>query len=101
MRAHVQPPAQAGSGHRVAACNIAARQDAVRDSSKVDADGPESGGRLDNFIRLVLRRAPTRAFDMDRHGMSPVSKETPRTMLRNFANPRLAAPHHEAGRDRG
>src|SRR5882762_7184750 len=27
--------------------------------------------------------------------------ETPRTRLRNLANPKLPAPHHEAGRDRG
>jgi hypothetical protein len=27
--------------------------------------------------------------------------ETPRTRLRNLANPKLSAPHHEAERDRG
>ena len=39
--------------------------------------------------------------------VAPVSKdgaapwfETPRTRLRNLGRPKIAAPHHEAGRDR-
>ena len=47
-------------------------------------------------------------FRHNKHSAAPVSKdgaapwfETPRTRLRNLANSKLPAPHHEAGRDRG
>src|SRR5256885_7555059 len=60
------------------------------------------------FIRLILRRAQVRVLPEKRNRrVAPVSKdgaapwfETPRTRLRNLRRPNIAAPHHEAGRDR-
>src|SRR5882724_7478125 len=47
------------------------------------------------------------AFPRRKHRVAPVSKdgaatwfETPRTRLRNLGRSKVAAPHHEAGKDR-
>src|SRR6267143_3967861 len=64
--------------------------------------------RCGPFIRLILRRAQAHALPRKRnHRVAPVSKdaaapwfETPRTRLRNLSRSKVAAPHHEAGRDR-
>ena len=52
--------------------------------------------------------ASARVFCTRKHSVAPVSKdgaapwfETPRTRPRNLAKLKLAAPHHEAGRDHG
>src|SRR5205085_9499127 len=63
--------------------------------------------RLWPFIRLILRRAQARTLQemQSLHGararrMGGPWFETPRTRARNLGKPKLAAPHHEAGRDR-
>jgi hypothetical protein len=60
------------------------------------------------FIRLILRRAPAlRISENSNTAWAPVSKdgevswfETPRTRLSNEGRCKIAAPHHEAERDR-
>ena len=75
---------------------------------RISLDMNQCGTRRESYPPHPEEGASSCAFGTNKHSAAPVSKdgaapwfETPRTRLRNLANPKLPAPHHEAGRDRG
>src|SRR6202795_2693968 len=95
---------------------------------RISLDMNQSGTHRDSYPPHPEQGASSCAFGTNKHSAASVSKdgaatdlgftrdrhqcaqvgytrlamfETPRTRLRNLANPKLPAPHHEAGRDRG